>query len=97
MILLGRISVERTKAPNDTEVIVLEVQPLKDRYKEEKAAGKQKVVDTKETPKPTNPYTQPAPIKYFKCHQPGHRSSNIPLRKAVHLVKGEEEKEDSLL
>ena len=49
-------------------------------------------METKETPKTTNPYTRPAPIKYFKCNQPGHRSSDYPLRKIVHLVEGKKKK-----
>ena len=51
------------------------------------------MVETKETPKSTNLYTRPAPTKYFKCNFSGHRSSDCPLRKAVHLVKREEKKE----
>ena len=87
---------KNSRAPDDTEVIIPEVQPLKDWYKEKKAARKQKVVDTKETPKPTNPYTQQTSITCFKCNQPGHRSNDYPLRKAVHLVEREEEKEDEV-
>ena len=71
--------------------MVQERQLPKDRFREEKAAGKQKVVDNKETPKTTNPYTWPAPVKCFKCNLPGHRSSDCPLRKVVHLVEREEE------
>ena len=51
------------------------------------------MVETKETPKTTNPYTQSAPIKCFKCNLRGHRSSDCPLRKMVHLVERKEEKE----
>ena len=87
---------ENSRAPDDDEVTIPEVQPPKDRYRKEKAIGKQKVVDTKETPKPTNPYTRPTPIKCFKCKQLGHRSSDCPLKKNVHLVEREEEKEDEV-
>ena len=87
---------ENSRAPNDYEVSVPEVQPLKDWYREDKAVEKQKVVETKETPKTTNQYTWLARIKCFKCNQPGHRSSDCPLRKAVHLVEREEEKEDEV-
>ena len=54
------------------------------------------MVETKETPKTTNPYTQPTLIKCFKCNKPGHRSSDCPRRKVVHLVEREEEKEDEV-
>ena len=49
------------------------------------------MVDNKETPKTTNPYARPTPVKCFKCNLPGHRSSDCPLRKAVHLVERKEE------
>ena len=48
-------------------------------------------MDSKETPKPTNPYNRPAPVKCFKYNLPGHKSSDCPFRKAVHLVEREEE------
>ena len=48
-------------------------------------------MDNKDTPKTTNPFTRPTPIKCFKCNQPGHRSSDCPLRKTIHLVEREEE------
>ena len=48
-------------------------------------------MDNKEAPKTTNPYTQSAHVKCFKCNLPGHRSSNCPLRNVVHLVEREEE------
>ena len=54
------------------------------------------MVETKEIPKTTNPYTRPAPIKCFKCNLLDHRFSNYPLRKAIHLVEREEEKEDEV-
>ena len=54
-------------------------------------AGKSKVVESKETPKPANHYDQSEPMKCFKCNQSGHRSSNCPLRKVVHLAEREEE------
>ena len=31
---------ENSRAPDDTEVTIPEIQPLKDRYREEKAVGK---------------------------------------------------------
>ena len=40
-------SSENSRAPNDTKVTAPEVQRLKDRYKEKKAARKQKVVENK--------------------------------------------------
>ena len=54
------------------------------------------MMEIKEAPKTTNPYTQSTPIKCFKCNLSNHRSSDCPLRKAVHLVKREEEKEDEV-
>ena len=54
------------------------------------------MVETKEIPKTTNPYTQPAPVKCFKCNQPVHRSDDYPLRKAIHLVEREEETKDKV-
>ena len=54
------------------------------------------MVETKETPKTTNPYTRPAPVKCFKCNLPGHGSSDCSLRKVVHIVEIEEEKENEV-
>ena len=82
---------DNSGAPIDEGLTVQELQPFKDRYKEEKASGKSKVVDNKDTPKTTNPNTRPTPIQCFKCNLLGHRSSDRPLRKAVHLVEREEE------
>ena len=70
-------------------MIVREVQPDSDRFRKENAAVKQKVVETKEAPKAANPYARPAPAKCFKCNQPGHRSSDCLLMKAVHLAERE--------
>ena len=78
-------------APIDDGLKVQERQPLKDRFREEKTARKQNVMDNKETPKTTNPYTRPALLKCFKCNLPDHKSSDCPLRKLVHLVEREEE------
>lgn len=41
-----------------------------------------------------NLYPKPSIAKYFKCNQPGHRSSNCPLRKAFNLVEGIEDWEE---
>ena len=50
------------------------------------------MVDNKDTPNTSNPYARPTPVKCFKCNLPRHKSSDCPLRKAVHLVeRGEEE------
>ena len=68
-------------------MIVREVQPRNDRFRENKVVGKQKVVETKEAPKAANPYARPTPVKCFKYNQPNHRSSDCPLKRAVHLVK----------
>ena len=65
-----------------------------DKFREENAAGKQKVNEVKEAPKPANPYARPASIKCFKCNQTSHRSSDCPLRNAVHLAEREEEGDD---
>ena len=80
-----------SRASIDEGLTVLERQSPKDRFREEKATGKQKVVDNHETPETTNPYIRPTPIKCFKCNLLGHRSSDCPFRKAVHLVEREEE------
>ena len=85
-----------SRAPIDKGVTVREVQPCNDRFKEDKAAGKQKVVDTKEALKAANPYARPTPGKCFKCNQPGHRSSDYPRRKAVHLVERDKENENEV-
>ena len=69
---------------------IREPQPRYDRFREEKATGKQKVAEVKEAPKPANPYARPAPIKCFKCNQMAHRSSDCPLRKAIHLAEKED-------
>ena len=66
------------------------------RFDEDKAAGKQKEKEaaTKEVSKSSNPYAKPFPNKYFKCNQPGHRSSDCPLRKGM-VEREEEEGEDA--
>ena len=76
---------------NDEGLTVQERQPPKDCFREEKAARKHKVVDNKETPKTTNPYTRPAPVNCFKRNLSGHRSSDCHLRKVVNLVEREEQ------
>ena len=48
-------------------------------------------MDNKETPKTTNLYTRPVLVKCFKCNLLGHKFSDCPLRKTVHLVEREEE------
>ena len=83
-------SSENSRASVEKGVTIREPQSKYDRFREEKATGKQKVVEAKEAPKLANPYAQPAPIKCFKCDQMGHRSSDYPLRKVVHLVEREE-------
>ena len=67
-----------------------------DKFRKEKAADKQKVNEVKKEPKSANPYAQPAPIKYFKCNQTSHRSSDCPLRKAMHLAEREKEGDDEV-
>lgn len=58
-----------------------------DRSKEDKAVGKQKVVEGKEASKTSNLYVEPMPMKYFKCNQLGHKSTDYPLRKAINVVE----------
>ena len=53
-------------------------------------------METKETLKANNPYAHPAPIKCFKCNQPGYRSNDYPLRKVVHLAEREEEDDNEV-
>ncbi|XP_010247056.1 PREDICTED: uncharacterized protein LOC104590196 [Nelumbo nucifera] len=48
-------------------------------------------VNTLNPPKTINPYAKPAPFKCFKCNEVGHRSSDYPRRKAVNMVKKDEE------
>ena len=67
-----------------------------DKFREEKAAGQQKVNEVKKTPKPANPYARLSPIKCFKCNQASHHSSDFPLRKAVNLAKREEEGDEEV-
>ena len=67
-----------------------------EKFKEEKAAGKQKVNEAKEAPKPANPYAWLVPIKCFKCNQIGHRSSYCPLKKVAHLADRKEEGDDEV-
>src|SRR4051812_43157571 len=65
---------------------------------EDKTAGKQKEKEAagKEVQKNPNPYARSFPTKCFKCNQPGHRSSDCPLRKGIHMVeRDEEEREDA--
>ena len=82
-------SSENSRASIEKGVIIREPQPRYDRFREEKATSKQKVIKAKEAPKPANPYARPALIKCFKCNQMGHRSSDCPLRKVVHLAERE--------
>ena len=73
-----------------------ELQQQSDWYREEKATRKQKVMENKEVPKPTNPCDRPAPGKCFKCNQLDQRSNECPLRKVVHLVEIEEGKDNEV-
>ena len=77
-------------------MIIREVQPQYDRFREEKAAGKQKVVETEEVPKAANHYARLALVKCFKCNQPCHRSSDCLLRKTVHLAEREEDDDNEV-
>ena len=83
-------SSENSRASVEKGVTIREPQSRYDRFREEKAAGEQKVAEAKEAPKPANPYARPASIKYFKYNQMGHRSSDCPYRKVVYLVKRED-------
>ena len=47
---------KNSRAPVDKGVTVQEVHPQYDRFREENAVGKQKVVETKEVPKAANPH-----------------------------------------
>ena len=85
-------SSENSRALVDNEVTVREMQPCNEFFKKDKVAGKQKVVDTKEAPKAANLYARPTLGKCFKCNQPGHRSSDYPLRRAIHLAEGRKRK-----
>lgn len=50
--------------------------------------------DANDGQKAVNPYVKLNPGKCFKCNQLGHRSSDCPLRKAVHVVeRGKEDDE----
>ena len=55
------------------------------------------MMENKEIPKTTNPYARTAPVKYVKCNLLDHRSSDCPLRKAIHFVEREEEEENEVL
>ena len=68
---------ENSRTTGDDEVTVPEVQPRSDRYKEEKATRKQKVVEAKETPKVANPYAKPAPVKCFKVGGENSRTTRL--------------------
>ena len=81
---------EDSRSPVEKGMTIREPQPRYDRFREEKAASKQKVTEVKEAPKPANPYVRSAPIKCFKCNQIGHRSSDYPLRKVVHQAERED-------
>src|SRR5205809_752281 len=68
------------------------------KFDEDKIAGKQKEKETagKEIQNNSNLYARPFLVKCFKCNQPGHRSSDCPLRKGIHMVeRDEEEGEDA--
>ena len=54
------------------------------------------MADTKEAPKAANPYARTTPAKCFKCNQPGHRSSDCPLKRAVHLAERDKEYENEV-
>ena len=86
-----RRNYEASRAPVERGVTSREPQLRYDKFREEKAIGKQNMNEVKEAPKPTNPYARPAPIKCSKCNQTGYRSSDYPLRKAVHLAERKEE------
>ena len=67
-----------------------------DKFREERAAGKQKVTEVKKAPKFANPYARPALIKCFKCNQTSYRSSDCLLSKAIHLAEREKEGDDEV-
>ena len=89
-------SSETLRALVEKGVTSREPQLRYDKFREEKAVGKQKVSEAKEAPKPANPYAWSTPIKCFKCNQIGHCSSDCPLRKAVHLAEKGEEGDDEV-
>ena len=91
-----KYSGEASRAPVERWVMSLEPQLMYDKFREEKTAGKQKVNEVKEAPKPADPYARLAPIKRFKSNQTGHHSSDCPLRKAIHLAEREEEGDDEV-
>ena len=67
MSLLGEILVVIIPGHQQIKgVTIREAQPRSDYFKEDKATGKQKVVDTKEAPKVANPYAWLTPAKCFK-------------------------------
>ena len=85
-----------SRASMEKGVTNWEPQMRYDKFREEKAADKQKVSEVQEASKPANPYARSAPIKCFKCNQTGHRSSDCLLRKAIHLAERDEEGDDEV-
>ena len=83
---------DNSRAPIDNEVVVHEMQLCSDRLNEDKAAGKQKAVDTKEVPKATNIYARPTLGKCFKCNHQVTDLAAVPLGGSYTWFRGKKRK-----
>lgn len=71
-----------------------EIPTQQNKFREEKAAERQKATNVLEASKSANPYAKAVGLKYFRCNQPGHQPHEYSRRKT--LLLAEREKKENM-